>query len=133
LLHLYSVGKWTVATLLRLKQQDRADVWHLFEEYHRILALDVLFKDLEVSTSLILAILDFLPASFRRKFFIPTVFSPTTERINHHVDKQSIQPALETIVDLVLAQKRLMARKLLCLFAKQRLRIRYTDRLGLAA
>jgi hypothetical protein len=133
LLHLYCVGKWAVATLLRLKQQDRADVWHLFEEYHRVLALAVLFKDIEVSTSLILAILDFLPASFRRKFFVPTVFSPTTETRNHRIDKQSIQPALATIVDMVLAQKQLVARRLLCLLVKQRLRIRYTDRLGLAA
>jgi DEAD/DEAH box helicase domain-containing protein len=35
LLHLYSVGKWAIATLLRLKKQDRADIWQLFEEYHR--------------------------------------------------------------------------------------------------
>jgi hypothetical protein len=113
-------------------QQDRADVWHLFEDYHCILALEALFKDLDVSTSLILAILDFLPTSFRHTFFIPTVFSRTAVTRNHHIDKQSIQPALESIIDMVFAQKQIVARRLLCLFVKQRIRIRYTDRLGLA-
>jgi hypothetical protein len=51
---------------------------------------------------------------------------------NHHIDKQSIQPALESIIDMVFAQKQIVARRLLCLFVKQRIRIRYTDRLGLA-
>jgi hypothetical protein len=132
LLHLYSVGKWAVATLLRLKLQDRADVWHLFEDYHRILALEVLFKGIDVSTPLILAILDFLPTSFRRVFFIPTIFSTTIVTRNHHIDKQEIQPALESIVDMVFAQKQVVARRLLRLLVKQRIRIRYTDRLGLA-
>jgi hypothetical protein len=76
--------------------------------------------------------LDFLPTSFRRVFFIPTIFSTTIVTRNHHIDKQEIQPALESIVDMVFAQKQVVARRLLRLLVKQRIRIRYTDRLGLA-
>ena len=98
LLHLYSVGKWAIATLLRLKKQDRADVWQLFEEYHRALALIVLFKDLEVNASIVLGILDFLPASFRHvgSSFCSYTVTLTNELTNHHrMDKKSFQSILE--------------------------------------
>ena len=134
LLHLYSIGKWALATLLRLRKQDRADIWQLFEEYHRALALIVLFRDLEINASIVLAILDFLPASFRHvgSSFCSYTVTLTNELANHHrIDKQSFQPVLEAIVDLALAQKHCLARKLLCFYAKKRLLIRYTDRLGL--
>jgi hypothetical protein len=134
LLHLYSVGKWAIAALLRLKKQDRADIWQLFEEYHRALALIMLFGDLEVNASIVLAILDFLPASFRHvgSSFCSYTVTLTNELANHHrIDKQSFQSILETIVDLSLAQKHRFARKLLCFYAKKRLLLRYTDRLGL--
>jgi hypothetical protein len=134
LLHLYSVGKWAIATLLRLKKQDRADIWQLFEEYHRALALIALFKDLEVNASIILGILDFLPASFRHvgSSFCSYTVTLTSESANHHrIDKQSFQAILEAIVDLFLDLKHRSARKLLCFYAKKRLLVRYTDRLGL--
>jgi hypothetical protein len=135
LLHLYSVGKWAIATLLRLKKQDRADIWQLFEEYHRALALIVLFKDLEISASIVLAILDFLPASFRHvgSSFCSYTVTLTDQLANHHrMDKQSFQSVLEAVVDLTLAQRHSSARKLLCFYAKKKPQIRYTDRLGLA-
>jgi hypothetical protein len=134
-LHLYSVGKWAVATLLRLKKQDRADISQLFEEYHRALSFIVLFKGLEINASIVLAILDFLPASFRHvgSSFCSYTVTLTDELANHHrMDKESFQSILEAIVDLTLAQKHDLARKLLCFYAKMRLQARYADRLGLA-
>jgi hypothetical protein len=141
LYHLYYVSKFEVLSLLRLARQDQAETSQLFVEYSRALGIVALFGPYNICTSNIMTILSFLPAGhfkYRSASFASSSFTfshtiaAETEAVWYWTDRVAILSVLEHLIHLLLGGKRMIAQKILCLHAKNRTKIRQTDRLGLA-
>ena len=133
--HLYSVGKWPVISLLRLKKQDFMDVAQLFVEYNRALGIVSLINSLKLSPSIILHILSYLPADFRHKgsFYCSYTIRLLPASALHHIkDREGFLPVLGDILDLCLGNQTKLAKQVLLLWAKSKLKAKHSDRLSIA-
>ena len=121
--------------LLRLKKQDFIDAAQLFVEYNRALGIINLISSPELSSSIILLILSFLPADFRSKgsfFSVYTIRLESAAAQHHEIDRAGFLPVLGDIIELMLGNKQKAAKCILCLFIKSRIRAKFSDRFGVA-
>ena len=133
--HFYSVGKWPVLSLLRLKKQDFTHVAQLFVEYNRALGIMSLIISPELNPPIILHILSFLPADFRCKgsfFSSYTIRLQPASALRHVKDREGFLPVLGDILELNLGNQTRVARKVLLLYAKSRIR-EHSDRFSIAS
>jgi hypothetical protein len=134
--HLYAVGKWPVLCLLRQKKQDFMEVAQLFVEYNRALGLISLLNSSELCPPIILHILSYLPADFRSKgsfFCAYTIRLLPSSTLRHVKDREGFLPVLGDILELHLGNKTRVAKKVLLLWAKDKLKAKYSDRFSLAS